>query len=433
VRAISQESNTGNDARLQRLINDLRSEDREVRRKATLALEKLESKAAIAVPALLEVLDEALKEPPDRGLLWCTTQALGNIGSADAVPSLVVCLGNEEAREGAIHALSQLGPKASQAVPTLVTMLGDKDFYERQFVIRALGNIGPSAKAAVPVLMKELEHKSYGNRSIAAESLGKIGVGSPSVISGLSRLLNDKSPYVRESAAIALSRIGAPAKFTIPALLNLFADREEYVRVAAANAVAKIDQAHPKIITPLTNLLADQDMKVREAAVRALAAIGADARVAVPVILKSLEDWSPSYRIEAVKALEKIDKKAIARVPPAPAPGSKESDFFAELRKIQTRYGGGPLSSELASRIFQFLRTEENRIRFLETFESIPDEHHGPCLHLAVVECTHQGIRFSWIECTGDHHYHMPGMISLEGRCLWFSMGGGGTPCDCPE
>jgi len=86
---------------------------------------------------------------------------------------------NPNIRRYAAFNLGDIGPKAAQAVPSLIQVLGDKNEGNliREFVVTALGKIGPKASKAVPELIKTLKDKSPNIRRYAAKALKKIKPG----------------------------------------------------------------------------------------------------------------------------------------------------------------------------------------------------------------------------------------------------------------
>ena len=125
---------------IQNLTSALRSEDRDVRASAVLALGKIGPEPKAAVPALIEALKDEYQE-----IRW-----------------------------HAANTLTDIGPDAKAAVPALIEALKDDYWSVRQPSAQALGKIGPEAKAAVPALIKALKDDDGNVRRYAAKALKKI-------------------------------------------------------------------------------------------------------------------------------------------------------------------------------------------------------------------------------------------------------------------
>ncbi len=123
---------------IQNLVSALLSKDKNVRRQAGEALRANDS------------------------LLWWTAEALEKIDSKAkaAVPALIEALKDEdyEVRWRATQALGQIGRDAKAAVPALIEILKDKNVMVRQGAAQALGEIDFKAnRAAVPALIEALK------------------------------------------------------------------------------------------------------------------------------------------------------------------------------------------------------------------------------------------------------------------------------------
>ena len=145
--------------------------DAVVRRNAIIPLWELRSEATSAVPALIE----ALKKDPDPSVNLCALDALGWIGSADGVPTLIVAARDGPSaayRERALMALMHIGPKARDAVPFLIQAIKTESM-----ATDALVRIG---SFAVPALNRALKSSDRDVRQRAREALARIEQGEES-------------------------------------------------------------------------------------------------------------------------------------------------------------------------------------------------------------------------------------------------------------
>jgi len=99
------------------------------------------------------------------------------LGTA-ALQPLIDALGHahRNVREGAAHALGELGADAAPAVQALTRAFEDEDDFVRWKAARALGNIGPAAASALPLLglAAEAEQETEIVRASAQKAVGQI-------------------------------------------------------------------------------------------------------------------------------------------------------------------------------------------------------------------------------------------------------------------
>ena len=224
-----------------------------------------------------------------------TTSLRSKLNDADVKVQLQAC------RE-----LSQLGPKAKQAVPDLAELLsGDHSFELKRCAALAIAAIGPDAKAAVPALTAALKSKQAKLRAYAALALGRIGASAAPAIPELMRLVTDKDADVRRAVRDAVPRIGVSHKVSRPLLIAaLKLARPE----DAAAAVATFTELGDAIVPDLCDALQDKDACYW--ACLALAELGPKAKPAVPQLTKLLDSGQPEVRMQALLTLARIGPAA---------------------------------------------------------------------------------------------------------------------------
>jgi HEAT repeat protein len=128
-----------------------RARSAEARRAAAVELGQLADAAVPAIPALMDMLGDAVVHQH-------AAQALGRIGKP-AVPTLVARLRDADVRvrESAAVALARMSPGAREAEPALVEALQDRDREVRRAAALALETIGPEKTRAVPALIRVLQ------------------------------------------------------------------------------------------------------------------------------------------------------------------------------------------------------------------------------------------------------------------------------------
>ena len=163
----------GGARQIEKWVVDLGDEDQDVRIAAALSLCDRPSRAASAIPILIEAL--AHKNSAVRRE---AATALSAIGSP-AVPALTTALGSEDGqvRYYASVALGEMGREAAPAVPALAKNLSHENLWARHGAARALGEIGPMAAPAIPALVDSLSSPDHAFSGHATEALGHIGEG----------------------------------------------------------------------------------------------------------------------------------------------------------------------------------------------------------------------------------------------------------------
>ncbi len=197
-----------------RIISRLTSDSREWRDQCT---QLLVDRGAESVPALLGAIRHA--SPLVR---YHATVALGGIGDARAIPSLVEALGDLEENRGGV---------AAGAESALLRFGG----------------------AALPALLEAAEKGADTVRTRAVRLLGRLEAAVPAAV--LRRLLGDASENVRIQAATALWRVaGQEAADDLVAATR---DESRWVRCAAAEALAQLRRPEARPI--LEAVLADPE------------------------------------------------------------------------------------------------------------------------------------------------------------------------------
>jgi HEAT repeat protein len=140
-------------------------------------------------------------------------EALGLLGprAAAAVPALVETLNDPSSQvcEQSAIALGKIGASAQPAVPLLIQILRStgKDPNLRRASGEAVASIDAKGESLVPVLVEILRGRNDEGRWVAAGLLGKLGPLARKAVPTLLDSLDDDAPHIREAAAEALKRI----------------------------------------------------------------------------------------------------------------------------------------------------------------------------------------------------------------------------------
>ena len=142
-------------------------------------------------------------------------------------------------RLGAAYFLSQMGPIAKPAMPTLVRMLkSDGSSSSRMYAAFALGNLGKGDTAATMALAQALRDKSGVVCVTAARGLWQVDHEAAAKV-----LREDESVQVRARVAEASGYAAKGDKNAIAVLTETLEDRTGAVREAATNALWRVDAA----------------------------------------------------------------------------------------------------------------------------------------------------------------------------------------------
>ena len=234
---------------------------------------------------------------------------------------------SSDLRFGAVGALATVGRGDEVAVQALGKALRDTNIFVRRAACEALSDMGPEAKAALPTLLELIQGQDAVVRSIvkpedehifskdelvqdlrprAAFILGKIGPEARAAVPDLTKAIRDKNVDLRWPAAAALGGIGPAAKSAWPELLPLLEDENLYVRGAVAQALVKIDTR--SALPVIQDRLLKRSGYVPNAAVEALGDGGAEA---LPILAELVRTREGDTRRDAALTLGKIGQPAI--------------------------------------------------------------------------------------------------------------------------
>jgi len=265
-----------NDAAVQRLTKLLKHEDAQVRGCSALALRPAGQLAAPAVADLIELLDDKVEPVVDQAHM--TLSELGPVAEP-AVPTLIARMSGDRKGRLPACAASTLAEIGQVAIPALIELL-DSDNDEKQIeAVRILENIGSKAAQAVPKLAamrNELTPKRGYLRDPFAERT------------------------LRDFIVSALVSIGKPSVETF--IADLMSAHHER-RLEAINSLGKIGPDAREAIMSLVPLLGENDRKIRFFTARAMLAIGDRSAATLPVIREMFES---GFKLEAIRSLPAI-------------------------------------------------------------------------------------------------------------------------------
>jgi HEAT repeat protein len=227
------------------LTRILRAAEPEMRLRSATVLAGPCRRPELAEPTLMALLRNA--EPRTRldaaGVLC---RRVPEARQEPAVTALVELLENprdDSIRCGAASVLSEIGPGALAAVPSLERLAAATSPGTVCAAVEALASILQADARAAPLLARFLGHPSDAVRDAAATAMGKLARrdASEDVRRALEATLERGPPEARAWAARALGGAGPVAGRTRPALVRALASRDPILRHFAAEAVARIE------------------------------------------------------------------------------------------------------------------------------------------------------------------------------------------------
>jgi HEAT repeat protein len=210
-----------------------------------------------------------------------------------------------KARDAAASAILRLGPKAKEAVPSLILAPDDPRIEVQKEAVRLLGAIGPDAAPAAPKLASKLGDSRFtysmapvGTGPEAAWTLAAIG---PRAVPALIDALGSDSGAARCLAARTLGQSGPAAKDAVPALGRLVKKEGALKGASAVEALGAIGPAAAEAI-PILHAAYDALMPDRDdhTILLALSRIGAPPS---PGLIRRLDDADPQRRVEVANLL----------------------------------------------------------------------------------------------------------------------------------
>jgi HEAT repeat protein len=192
------------------------------------------------VPILVEMLDDAAQREWHADIVQALTRTGGG---ARAVPAIARLLRDEDQRTKAtaIAALGKVGGKDAASILG-EALASEEQVLCRRWIARALSDIGPPAKAAAPTLQKALSDADGTVRFFALVALVNADCAQDDATNVLAEKLTDRDGHIQYYAADALGRLGPKARAAIPALLGALNDASSnFIRQHVADALKKVD------------------------------------------------------------------------------------------------------------------------------------------------------------------------------------------------
>ena len=198
---------------LQTLLEQLASDDPDVRAAAAMALGRLAAEPETVLPGLIELFDDRAPAQVEgsRAEVWYfAALAAGDYGEA-VVPSVIDLLQQDDRqrRTGASLVIMVLGPAAKDVLPALIEALQTADLETRRpALMSALLSLGVEAKPAMPLMLEFLDDEDFHTQYWACRVFGAIGPEAQVAVPQLVTLVQHSTASVRRNAAAAWDASG---------------------------------------------------------------------------------------------------------------------------------------------------------------------------------------------------------------------------------
>lgn len=215
-----------------------------------------------------------------------------------------------EYRLGAVRALGVLGPVAIEALPDLVTAMGEPDTRIRWTTAQTLFRLGPEAIAA---LIPLATNGDVNLRHAAVYALGEARTNALPAVPALIRCSLDTNESVRASALYSLSRVGFVA---VPQVLEIAAtETDPQLQNAAFRALVALRPPPGRSLN--SNLMISTNTpEIRRRALLSLWFARQTNQYALKLYETSLTDEDPTVRETAQKIIERLNSTNRSRLLP---------------------------------------------------------------------------------------------------------------------
>jgi len=228
--------------------------------------------------------------------------------TAQAVGALTTALGDPAKAARAAWALGEIGVRAEQSVPALLSLLTHStDNAQRLASIAALGQIAATPKQTLPVLLDIANNSALSTeeRLASLRSIGQFGRSATVAAQDIAHLLNDTDPLIQLEALKTLSAVDVREPDSIEMVTHIMIDsgRNEDLRIQAIDHLSRTGTATAPVIEGLLGVMADGGPQLQMYAAQALGQKGALAAAAIPELDLLMDDADSGVADAAATAL----------------------------------------------------------------------------------------------------------------------------------
>ena len=344
---------------VEKLVEQLKSEDPEQRTQAAIALVDHPAQAANFVQPLVSLLfdekynpklaasmvfQELGAESVDSILELLRSGDLTNYKRAceaiysmgkeaePLIPELVIGMNSSEPkmRQAATYAMIPMEELAVPHLDKIVDMLDEKDFRTHVFACRAIIGMGPLAKDAAPRLVELADDGVLSSRSYSYWALGAIGpVEGVDTIELLVTKLDATMQPERDRALRGLGLMGADAKAATEKVRALASDERGNVEPVAALCLWQITGEAEESVELLLNLT--ENMTHQFTALECLVQMGEDVKSGEAFFIEQLDNHDESIREVAIKCLRNCKTNSMEAIEKIQIIANEDPDMVIRL------------------------------------------------------------------------------------------------------
>lgn len=271
------------------------------RRLVTDILSQLVAHTSLVNRALRRALAD-----PDIEVQSKAVKALANLGSRafEAIPALISILDSSSGplRVSTIEAFKHIGAVSQAAVPSLLAVMPE----EEKAVIAALSAMGTAANRAIPAFLEQFSKKKLKNKKELELALARFGKPHSEDLPKICELLGHESAEVRHRSLETCSSLGSLPSILLPSLLRSLNDSDARVQKLAGELLKRRPKLNRDAVSEVAELLESENPSVVQLSLECLRDVGFDACDASPAVLGVFTKGAFELRVAAAKTLGQI-------------------------------------------------------------------------------------------------------------------------------
>jgi HEAT repeat protein len=237
------------------------------------------------------------------------------VDRAEMIPTLVTLLRDKDSdvnvRVQVSHILRNLGPKAAKAAPALKEALHDPNPTVRMNVVVILASVGGEGPE---FLVKHYQSEKDVNARVSLMQ-GLVYSGNPKLALPLVKIaMKDPAAQVRQNTVNMLHAFGRDSKEGFEAFALGLKDADAQVRIMAANRGNVFGAKSWGLLEE--SLKSTKDGNLRQAVLQGLQNTNYRTKSGVPALIDCLKDANPTVRMFACNLLGNMGQDATSALPP---------------------------------------------------------------------------------------------------------------------
>lgn len=290
------------------LIAALADPDKELQKRAALALLELRAAPAESAPILLRLMQDGGGDL--RATVLNAFEKMNGPAATEAAYDALKVRDDRPLRREAARVLARLAPRLKDDPSQVIAALSDEDETVVFLLTDALAKSGAEPEKITDALIAAMNGKGEETPLRACQALTAMR-GHPRALAALGEArLKTKASGVRNEAGKAILAAGPGAIAAMPSLLEALLQTDDYLRSWALQALENIGPAASEAIPEVAQCMA-RFPSYRQEAARTLSAIG---EKSIPALLDLLNSTDAGTRIIAASALGQIGAPALPQL-----------------------------------------------------------------------------------------------------------------------